>query len=169
MELHTAHIKAIVTRGHDLAFIVRGSDGQFGRDGCLIDDPRMVAACFNPQGNVPKKQFVRLKNVHRNGNPMMHLIKVLQRGPECFANGLMAETNAQNLLGGCVALDECGHDTRVLRQSRAGRKNDGIELFHFVQRQLIIAPHRHIIAELLHVMHEIEREAVVVVEDEEFQ
>lgn len=40
---------------------------------------------------------------------------------------------------------------------------------HFGQSNGIVPPHGHIIAELFNVMHEIEREAVVVVEDEEFQ
>ncbi len=133
MELHTAHIKPIVTHGHDLAFIVRGGDGQFGRDGCLIDHPRMVAASFNPQGNVPEKRFVWFENVHRNGHAMMHPVKVFQRGPECFANSLMAEANAQYLLGWRVALDELGHDACILRQAGAGRKDDDVKFIHCVK------------------------------------
>jgi len=99
----------------------------------------------------------------------MHPIEVFEVGTERFANGLMTEANAQHLLGWGVVPYQLGHDASILGQSGAGRKHNGIECFHFAQGYLIVAPDGHIIAELLHEVHEVEGEAVVIVEDEDAQ
>jgi hypothetical protein len=86
-----------------------------------------------------------------------------------FANGLVAEANAQNRRLPRHVPDERHQNSRLMRRAGARRKQNPLRLhgLNLLRRYLVVAPHHDLRAQLAQVLNEVVGEGVVVVENED--
>src|SRR6202044_3824248 len=79
---------------------------------------------------------------------------------------LMTEADPEYRRRFAAHANEVETDAGFVRRARAGRENNGVRLVaeRVRDRDLIVAPHRHVRAQLAQVMDEVEGEAVIVVD-----
>src|SRR5690349_8628673 len=87
---------------------------------------------------------------------------------KCCANCLMAETDAQNGNLSRKPLDQLDSDPGFIWRARSRRDDDLArpELLHLFDRNLIIAADLDLFPRLTDILHEVEGERIVVVENE---
>src|SRR3984957_13389802 len=84
-----------------------------------------------------------------------------------LSNRLMAKADPEHWRRSARRANEIETDARFVRRARPGGEDDGVRLVgeRVSDRDLVVAPNRHIRAQLAKVVDEIEREAVIVVDE----
>src|SRR5262245_20362532 len=86
---------------------------------------------------------------------------------KCLPNRLMSEADTQDWHLARKMLDQLNADARILRCARSGRDHDPLraKLLDLLDGGLIVAAHHHLLTCFSDVLHQVEGERVVVVED----
>src|ERR1700729_4601426 len=84
-----------------------------------------------------------------------------------LSDRLMAEADPEHWRRFARRANEIETDARFVRRARPRGEDDGVRLVgeRVCDRDLVVAPHRHIRAQLAKVVDEVEREAVIVVDE----
>src|SRR6202020_2173099 len=84
-----------------------------------------------------------------------------------LSDRLMAKADPEHWRRFAGRANEIDTDARFIRRARPGGENDGVRLVgeRICDGDLVVAPHRHIRAQLAKVVDEVEREAVIVVDE----
>jgi len=112
VELQAVDRQCLVLEGHDQAVFALGCDGEAVGQGLGIDHQGVVAADFNPRGQVGEHRAgaVELDGrafaVDRDG-------RVDDARAEGFANALVAEADAEHRDFACEMADHGGHDAGI--------------------------------------------------------
>ena len=144
-----------------------GGDGERVRKRIFGDDERVIAGAGERRG----QRFEDALAVVGDGAgfAVHELMGTNDLAAEGFADGLVAETDAEDgSLSGHVA-DERNENARLAGSARAGREQDaiGMESFHFFNGELVVAANDDVGTQFAKVLDEVVSEGVVVVEDED--
>jgi hypothetical protein len=88
---------------------------------------------------------------------------------EGLADALVSQAHPENRDSAREALDQRDRHPGLVGRARPGRDNYilGLELGDPVQRDLVIAVHRHLLPQLAQVLHQVVGEGVVVVDHQQ--
>src|ERR1044071_6950672 len=158
MELHPFHREAAVAQPHDLAVLGLRRHGEAGRQALALDDERVVPGGHefirNPRENPAAiVTDVRHLAVH-------HASRAHHLATESLSNRLVPQAHAEE------RRDEGQRNAGVVRRAGARREHDvrRSQRRDFVYRDLVVAEHSHLRAELAQVLREVVGERVVVVD-----
>ena len=166
MELHAVNRQRLVAQAHDDVAGL-GRDVEILGEALAVDDQRMIARRLEGRGHVLEHALVlvfdaRQLAVHR-------LRRAHHLAAEHLTDRLVAEADAQQrhlLLGG--GADEIHADAGLVRRAGAGREHDagGLQRHGLVDRDLVVAMHDALRAEIAQKVDEVVGEAVVIIDQE---
>lgn len=105
---------------------------------------------------------------YRAGLAVHQLFGAHHVAPKRLANGLMSQAHTQNRRFARHMPDQRNQNSCLARRARPRRKQNSLRLerLDLLHRQLIVAPHLYLRTQLAQVLHQVEGERVVVVENE---
>src|SRR5271166_4605855 len=149
---------------HDEAVVGFGADFECGRGGSALDDERVIAGGLKGFVQAVKKPACIVRDarnlaVHRQRRSHHVAAKSL-------TDGLVAEADAEDrgrLAGGANKIET---DTRLVRRAWPRREDDRVGRVRegFLHADFIVSPHCNVRAKLAEIVDEVEREAVIVVD-----
>ena len=164
MKLHPECRAVTVLNAHDEPVVALRADLELGGRARSLDDERVIARRRKGAVQTAEEPARIVRNarhlaVHRRWRA--HNVAA-----ERLPDRLMAEADPEHRRRFARRADEIETDARFVRRARTGRENDGVRLVgeRVRDRDLIVAPHRHVRAQLAKVMDEVEGEAVIVVD-----
>src|SRR5579884_383957 len=170
MELHSFDRQFPVAQTHDDGLTVLLASRRYLQlvgKALLLDDERVIAV-RNHRRSQPLKDCASVM-FHHAGLAVHDAVGANYSSAECRPDRLMSETDAQygNFPG--KLLDQLNRDSRLVGRAGAGRDHDlaRMQFAHLVHGDLIIATNLHLFSGLANVLHEIEGERIVVVENED--
>ena len=170
MELHPFHRKLPVTQSHDDARAVRFSrfraDLELGRQAFFGHDERVISGRGHGLGRVAEERLAIVFDLA--GFAVHKLMGPDHVTPECRANRLMSQADAQHRkLAGKVP-DQINADAGLLRRTGAGRDNDAVRTHGFDLRRndLVIAAHLYLLPQFSQLLHQVVGKGIVVIENE---
>ena len=168
MELHAIDRIVAMLEAHDDSILGLGGDLQMIRQRFSVDDQRVITG---RDERIRQSLEDPLAIVLDERCLAMHQLRSADHiSAEGIANRLMSETHAQhrNLAG--HMLDDPDRNPGLARRAWSRGNDHAIELgahrVDFVERDLVVAAHHHIRAELGQELVEIEGERVVVVDEQ---
>ena len=168
MELHALDGQRLVAHAHDLAIGRPGRDLEFGRASVLLDGERVVAIDREVLRQVGEHAFAGGRDLA--GLAVHQLLRAHDPAAERRADGLVPEADTEDgQLAGEVA-DRLDRNAGLRGRARAGGNHEAIGLARrdAFDGDFVIAKHFHLGAQFTEVLHQVEGEAVVVVDHEEF-
>src|SRR3989442_947130 len=171
VELHAVHRVPAVLHGHDLG--VLGAVAAPRRDDEICGqrlglDHERVVPHPGDRARDPVEQFVPL--VHHRARLAVHeACGAHHFAAERLPDRLMAQTDAEGRPFARGGGDQGDGEARLVRRARAGREHrrGGLEAEHVRHAEGVVAVHYRLLPQLAEVLHQVVREGVVVVEDEE--
>src|SRR5579883_1095806 len=166
-ELNAVCRQPLVRKSHDQAIVGFGCHRQRRRQALTLDHERMVACGLERRVKAMEKAAAVVANgrelaVHRLGRPH-------HPAAESFADRLVAEADAEEGDFAGNRGDQIEADAGVLRGAGTGRKDNsvGIGGDNGGARNPVVAMHAHRGTQFPEIMHEVEGEAVVVVDQDD--
>src|SRR5437588_4939478 len=169
MKLHALDLHASVSEAHDEAVGRRGRDFEAVGQSVALDDERVVAArreaIFESleDGLAVVTDF---RGLAVDGRGAAH-----DSTAEDLSDGLMAEAHAEDGHVPGQRAYQLQRHARLVRRPRPRRDDDAVGsdfIFHFLNRHLVVAPHQDLRAQLAEILHEVVRERIVVVYQQNF-
>jgi len=167
MELQSEDGQGLVLESHDQAVFACGGNCEAVGQGLRIDHQRMVAADFDPRGQIGKHQAAAVEldggAFAVNGDR-----GVDDPGAEGFADSLVAEANTEQGDSTGKIADHGRHDPRVGRVTRPGGEDDvrRIHRLDVCEGQDIVAVDLEVGVELADHLVDVIGERVEIIEQE---
>src|SRR6266853_3352241 len=167
VELHPLHGELTVAHAHDLAVLGLRSDLQALGQGRPPNRKRMVAG--RHEGARQSAKHAETKMADRRGFPVDDFPRMHDLAAESLADRLMAETHAQDR-DPAGKLAYRGERDPGFRGSAGPRRNDDACRYHrgdVPRRDLVVAEHPDLCAQLAQILHQIPGEGIVVVDHQD--
>src|SRR5271166_3741544 len=149
---------------HDEAVVGLGADLELRRRGRSVDDERMVARRLERPVEPAKDaagvvRDARHLAMHRGARP--HDVAA-----ERLPDRLVTEADAEDWGRVARGAHEVETDARLVRRAGAGREDNCVRLPRksVLDADLVVSPHSYVRAQLAEIVDEVEREAVIVVD-----
>ncbi len=168
MELDAPDGVLFVAEAHDLAFgFGFGGDLEGVGQRVAFDEERVVAGGGEGIGHAFEK--VAAIVIDGRGFAVHEAVGADDFAAEDVAHTLVAEADAKHGDGGAEGLDDVVGEAGFARRTGAGRNEDAgrFQGADLVESDLVIAGNLHLHAQLAEVLHEVVREAVVIVDDQQ--
>src|SRR5208337_3183532 len=164
MELHAVYGAVAVRHRHDQPVVGFGGHLELVRRGRALDDERMIARRLERPVEPAKDSsgvVLDARDLAMHGDWRPHHLAA-----EGLPDRLMAEADAEERRRLARRPHEVEADARLVRRAGTGRENDRVRLRgqSLLHADLIVPPHRDVCAELAEIVDEVEREAVIVVD-----
>ena len=167
MELDTPYGKLFVFNPHDLAFV--GLSGYFEavREAVAANNEGMVSSRGKWVGHALEQVLAVVLN--RGGFSVHHAVIHDHIRAEDMTDALMSEADAQRWDLGAECADNFVGQTRFARRTRTRRDKDsvGVQAPNCCESNLIISMNLHVHAHFSQVLHEVVRERIVVIDDQQ--
>src|SRR5579884_3928745 len=164
MKLHAMDWQSCVCQRHHHAAIGVGRHGELARHRRTLHHQRVIARGFerridaaeDPGTVVADFRQLAVQNRRRSH----HL------AAECRADRLMPETNAEDRNSRRRCPDQIEANTGLVGSARTGRQDDGVRIGgdNRLHRHFVVPAHRDLGSELAEIVHKIEGETVVVID-----
>lgn len=163
MELHTVQAEFLRVEGHDDAVLRPRADFERRRKRFALHDERVVAGGREGVRDVAEHPLPVVKDLR--GLAVHDLPGADDLAAKRFADGLMAEADAEQRDVALRGVDERNGDARVRRRTRPGRNNDllRLERQRFFDGQFIVPVHRNLSPKLADVLDKVVSKRVVIV------
>src|SRR5579871_5874195 len=165
MELDPVDRTIAVSHRHDEPVFGLRAHLELIRRGLALDDERVIARRLERAVQAAKDA---LSVVGDAGNLAVHrLTGAHDLAAEGLSDRLMAEADAENRGGFARSPHEVEADACLIRRAWARREHDRLGSLRqrLLHADLVVAPDRHLRAELAEIVHEVEREAVIIVDE----
>src|SRR4029079_10422336 len=139
MKLHAVHGPRLVRKPHDQAVIGFGGDAERVRKAIALDHQRMVARRLERAVDAAEHAFAAM--AHLAELAVHRLRRAHHLAAERLADGLMAETDAEDRHARRGVIDQIEADAGLVRRAGAGRQHDCFWLLrqHVLDRNLVVA------------------------------
>ena len=174
MELHALERRAragqlAVAHAHDLAVLRARRDDQLGRAGLALDRQRVVA----DHAELARQAGVDALAVggQRAGLAVHLALRAHDAAAERRADALVAQAHAQDRQLADVGLDRRHAHAGLGGRAGPGRQHQviGLQRADLLDADLVVAHDPHVLSELAEVLHEVEREGIVVVDHQKHE
>jgi hypothetical protein len=164
VELDAFDAQLAVAKAHDGTVCGFGGNFERTRERFALDNQRVIARSLKILGEAAKDGLAIVVNFA--GFSVHDFWRADYAAAECGANCLVAEANAENWNFPGEALDEWNADASFRWRARAGGDYDafGLELFNFIESDLVIAADFKLLPHLAEVLRQVVGEGIVVVE-----
>src|SRR5690348_1636129 len=164
MKLHAVDRHLPMGEPHHQTVVGFGGHFKLARQRLALDHQRMIARGFEWRVDAAKDAAAIVLDF---GKLAVHRHRCAHDlAAESLADRLVAEANAEDRDARRRGGDQVEADAGLVRRARAGREHDGVRLGgdHGARRHLIVTMHLDLGPELAEIVHEVEGEAVVVVD-----
>src|ERR1700720_602978 len=164
MELHAMHRQPVMRKPHHQTVLGFRRHAEIARHGFALDHQRMIARRLEWRIDATKDApaaVLDFRQLAMNRDRRAHHLAA-----ERLADRLMPEADAEDRDSRRGGNDQIETDARLVRRARAWREHDGVRLGRddIVRRHLVVAMHVNLGPELTEIMHEVEGETVVIVD-----
>ena len=167
MELYAADVEGAMAQGHDLPFLALCGHFEAVGEGFARDNPGVVAA-YGEGCRETVEEVVVGGETDGRLHAVKHVGEVLQARTEGFADGLMTKAHAEDGLLAGVCADDVKEEACLRGNAGTGREDNLVVRLEVRELELVVANGGAVGTELLHEMREVESEAVVVIDDDDF-
>src|SRR5215469_7826559 len=164
VKLHAVHRQLSMRKPHHQAVLGFGSEMKIARHALALDHQGMIARRFERRVDAAKHAGAAMLDVRQlavNRDRRAHDLAA-----ERLADRLMPQTDAEDRNALARGRDERKADAGLVGRAWAGREHDGVRLGgeNRFRRHLVVAMHGDLGPKLAEIMHEIEGETVVIVD-----
>src|ERR1700722_9473797 len=165
MELHAMHRQVRMGEAHHHAVVGIGGHGELARHARTLDHQRVIARRLERRIDAAKNAGAVVADLRQLAVPLGRSAHHFP--PKSIADRLMAEADAEDR-NFCRGLrDQAEADAGLLGRAGAGREHDGIGIGgdNGAARHLVVAMHLDLRPQLTEIVHQVEGEAVIVVDE----